>query len=244
MTGARVIVWEPDIKEFVVITLEKWLDSYCETHSLVIIGRAGAGKSKLMHMLAWELCVGKAGGCTEYVFTKASDPLGVLSHSGFLRRAGCIVLTDFTLKTGRNVKLDDEELKSLLDVVEGGTIQSTRYRAAVIDPGLPRVIAVNTGGDSGSSTSTEENFGAWFAVHGQHGIAELLNHLGDLKKATKLIDRMSDDEVAFVRRVAIMLVDPTMSLITPALLGQLKAGTASSSADRKDRRTAFWSSRG
>ena len=160
MTGAKVVVWETATKEFVSINLAKWLDGYCETHSLIIVGRAGAGKSKLMHMLAWELCVGKEGGCTEYVFTKALDPLGVLSHSGMLRRAGCLVLTDFTLKTGRNIKIDDEELKSLLDVVEGGTIQSTRYRAAIIDPGLPRVIAVNTGGDI-SGNGTNEDYGAW-----------------------------------------------------------------------------------
>ena len=196
-----------------------------------------------MHVLAWELCVGKEGGCTEYVFTKALDPLGVLSHSGMLRRAGCLVLTDFTLKTGRNIKIDDEELKSLLDVVEGGTIQSTRYRAAIIDPGLPRVIAVNTGGDI-SGNGTNEDYGAWFSSHCQFGMAELLNNLDNLEQAARTIASMTDDEVASVRRVAIMLVDPGNSLITPTLLMQLRAGTASSTCDRKARRNAFWAGRG
>jgi hypothetical protein len=38
------------------VTLTEWLDDYCESHSLFLVGRAGAGKSKLLHMVAaaWE----------------------------------------------------------------------------------------------------------------------------------------------------------------------------------------------
>jgi hypothetical protein len=221
------------------VTLTEWLDDYCESHSLFVVGRAGAGKSKLLHMVAAELCLGKdcEPPCRRYVWAKALDPLGVLSHTGVLASAGCLVLTDLTLTTGRNQRISSEELKSLLDVVEGGVVQSCRYRSATITAGLPRVMAVNMG-------DTRESFGRVFSEHGQHGLAELVNNLEDLGKATMLIQRLSDDDVATARRVAICTPDPKESLITARMLEVLEADTARFSGGRKARRAAFWASRG
>jgi hypothetical protein len=221
------------------VTLTEWLDDYCESHSLFVVGRAGAGKSKLLHMVAAELCLGKAcePPCSRYVWAKALDPLGVLSHTGVLASAGCLVLTDLTLTTGRNQRISSEELKSLLDVVEGGVVQSCRYRSATISAGLPRVMAVNMG-------DTRESFGRVFSEHGQHGLAELVNNLEDLGKATMLVQRLSDDDVATARRVAICTPDPSQSLITAAMLEMLERDTAKVSNARKARRAAYWAARG
>jgi hypothetical protein len=215
------------------------LDQYCETHSLLIVGRAGSGKSKLLHMLAAELCIGKNATppCNRYIWCKALDPLGVLSHTGAVASAGCIILTDMTLTTGRNTQISSEELKSLLDVVEGGVVQSCRYRAATIDAGLPRVLAVNMG-------RTHDAYGRLFSQHGQHGLAALMNSLDDLAAATLLMQDMSDDELASVRRVAICTPDPGVSLITPALLQMLESDTLRATGDRQARRRAFWAARG
>lgn len=232
----EVVYWDPPLKQFHKTTLMSWLDDLCETHSLLLVGKPGAGKSKLLHMLAWELCVGKEG-CSEYVYTKSLDPLGVLSHSGVLRRAGCLVITDCSLSVGRNTKLDDEELKSLLDVVEGGGLQSCRYRTATIDAGLPRIIATNMG------DSTTDH-GAWFDKHGQPGIGHLVKNLHDLPLATRIIGSMGDDAVAAVRRVAVCCLDHEQSLITGALLERLQSDTSVATASRRSRRAAYWAERG
>jgi hypothetical protein len=190
-------------------------------------------------MLAAELCIGKPvePPCSRYVWAKALDPLGVLSHTGTLASAGCLVLTDLTLTTGRNQKISSEELKSLLDVVEGGVVQSCRYRSATISAGLPRVMAVNMG-------DTRESFGRVFSEHGQYGLAELVNNLDDLGKATLLVQRLSDDDIAAARRVAICTPDPSQSLITARMREMLEADTARIRSDRKARRAAFWAARG
>ena len=225
----RVVLWLRG--GFVAVSLEEWLNHHCETHSLMLIGSSGAGKSKLLHMLAQELCLG--GDRTQYVFTKAIDPLGVLSHAGMLKRCGVLACTDFSLKAGRNVQLDAEELKSVLDIVEGGTIPSTRYRSAVIEAGLPRVFAVNTGDSAGS----------YFSKHEQYGIAMLIETLPDVAKATEALRGMSDDDIASVRRVAICLPDPGKSLITESLLTRLEADTSAATGLRQQRRRAHWADR-
>jgi hypothetical protein len=220
-------------------TLTAWLDDFCETHSLLIVGRAGSGKSKLLHMLAAELCVGREADppCCRYVWAKALDPLGVLSHTGALATAGCLVCTDLTLTTGRNTQISSEELKSLLDVVEGGVVQSCRYRAATIDAGLPRILAVNMG-------RSHDACGRLFSEHGQHGLAALMNSLDDLPAAARLMLDMSDEELASVRRVAICTPDPAKSLITEQMLRVLEGDTARATGNRKARRQAYWAEQG
>jgi hypothetical protein len=98
-------------------------------------------------------------------------------------------------------------------------------------------MAVNMG-------DARESYGRVFAEHGQYGLAQLVNNLEDLGLATTLVQRMSDDEVATARRVAICTPDPEESLITPALLTMLETDTARVSGDRRARRAAFWAARG
>ncbi len=56
--------------------------------------------------------------------------------------------------------LSDEGLKSLLDIVEGGSF-AARYHVASIPAAVPRVFAVN-------SSDAE-----WFENHGLHGLVAL-----------------------------------------------------------------------
>jgi hypothetical protein len=98
-------------------------------------------------------------------------------------------------------------------------------------------MAVNMG-------DSVESYGKVFSEHGQHGLAELLNNMQDLSKATRLVQRLSDDDVATARRVAICTPDPSQSLITTAMLELLERDTAKVSNARKARRAAFWSARG
>ena len=159
-----LILWDPRGQTFEVFTLEEWLEG--DEHllsTLLLLGPGARGKSKLMHMLAQELCTGYEKPC--YIFAKAIDPLGMLSHTGEVRKSAVLCMTDFKFRTARKGDLDAEDLKSLLDVVEGGSIPDTRYRPAIFPEGLCRILALN---DSNVES------GAWFSRYGKHGIASLI----------------------------------------------------------------------
>jgi hypothetical protein len=234
MHTRAIAIWDPRLDKFIHVTLAEWVATHHTTHTLMMIGKPGKGKSKLLMMLAWEMCASKP--CDEFVFAKSIDPLGVLSHTGVLRRAGCLVLTDFDLKTKAGA-LTSEELKSLLDVIEGGSIPSTRYRACQLEGGLPRMIAVNTNGQG-----DEQNYGSWFQKFGQYGLAALVDNLNDLPAATQLIRTMPDDEVASARRVALWSLE-SYSLINHEMHSRLTQGTAAVAAERATNRKVYWEKR-
>ena len=82
--------------------LQEWLDDdehLCST--LLLLGPGQLGKSKLLHQLCQELTIAEA--CKLYVYGKAIEPLGVLSHSGVLRSAAALALTDFDFAAARGV---------------------------------------------------------------------------------------------------------------------------------------------
>jgi hypothetical protein len=90
---------------------------------------------------------------------------------------------------------------------------------------------------------SHDSYGRLFSQHGQYGLAALMNSLDDLSAATLLMQDMSDDELASVRRVAICTPDPAQSLITPSLLRLLEADTVQATGDRHARRRAYWAAR-
>jgi hypothetical protein len=128
------------------------------------MGAGALGKSKLLHQLCQEICI--AYDMPQYVFGKAVDPLGILSHAGELRKSGAIALTDFDLAASRGRSYGHEALKSLLDVPEGGCIKDTRWRPATIPKDKPRLLALN--GDI-------ESYGAWFWKYEQCAIATMID---------------------------------------------------------------------
>ena len=246
-----LILWDPRGQTFEVFTLEEWLEG--DEHllsTLLLLGPGARGESKLMHMLAQELCTGYEKPC--YIFAKAIDPLGMLSHTGEVRKSAVLCMTDFKFRTARKGDLDAEDLKSLLDVVEGGSIPDTRYRPAIFPEGLCRILALNDSNDES---------GAWFGRYNQHGIASLIKALSaipDIKAtfaksktlygsdpdvakllaAQKAMCSLSADEQAACRRVCVGFVDAKEYLLTDDRVQTLRAGAKAKAAEAKARRAA------
>ena len=226
----EIVLWQPERQNFNRMSLEQWLDT--EEHllsSLIILGPGGLGKSKLMHMLAKEICV--AYDKEVYIFGKALDPLGVLSHCGVVRQCAVLALTDFDLKA-RKGALSAEEIKSLFDVVEGGSVQQTGYRPAMFPPGLCRLFALNGSG---------ADIGLWFEKGGMYGIATTARHLekNDLEAAAEMVKTLDTDQQAQMRRFALCM--PTQSLITGATVVQLREDARAKAASGLARRHARYS---
>jgi hypothetical protein len=211
--------------------VEGWLNS--EEHlqsTLVLIGGGGRGKSKLAHMLATELTLGQ--GCEQYIFTKALDPLGMLSHTGQVRRSGAVIFTDFEMKSGRSGGgdlLGPEAMKSLLDIVEGGTIVGTRYRPTTFRPFLPRVLALQ---------GSEDEYGRWFSEQGHSALAAVLSSLRDEAAAVRALRAADPHAQAIARRMAAALVPDVGSLITEEAKRSLAFDTKAMAAAALVRRRA------
>ena len=75
-----MVFWNNVNKEFQTLTLNQWLDgAEHNLSSLLLLGEGARGKSKLCHMIAKELTIGKK--LKQYVFGKSIDPLGTLSDA-------------------------------------------------------------------------------------------------------------------------------------------------------------------
>jgi len=220
-----IVHWDPEAKRFQLHTVESYLDS--EEHllsSILFLGEGGLGKSKLMHMMAAEMCI--AYDKQQYIFGKSIDALGILSFSGAVRASGALVLTDFEFKAARGTNYGAEALKSLLDVPEGGSIQGTRWRPALFPPGLPRLFGLN-----GKATA----WGDWFRLYDQDAIGTMMDNLGDLQKATTLMAALGPDEQAACRRVSVAVcLEPLITVSAKGALRQsAKAKAAAGLARRK-----------
>ncbi len=233
----QTLRWDPTTGAFEVTSLHQWLDgpNHLMT-TLLITGSGGRGKSRLMHSLAQELCI--AYGKSSYIYGKSIDALGILSYAGEVRKAAVLMLTDFDLKIARGGALGSEALKSILDVVEGGSVQDTRYRPAVFPPSLPRIIAVN---------ENEDTAGEWFTHNGQVGIGMLMQELTDktkdgnpLTRAATVLKTLSADDQAAVRRVSIAMCVGDESLIREETRTRLMEDTMARAAVALARREAFW----
>jgi hypothetical protein len=227
----KVSWWDPEDLAFRSTTVEGWLNSDEHLQStLVIVGGGGRGKSKLAHMLATELTLGQ--GSEQYIFTKALDPLGMLSHTGQIRKSGAVVFTDFEMKSGRSGGgdlLGPEAMKSLLDIVEGGTIVGTRYRPTTFRPFLPRVLALR---------GSEEEYGRWFSENGHSSLAAMLTSLKDEAAATRELRAADAHAQAIARRMAVALVPDAGSLITEETKRSLAVDTRAMAAAALARRKA------
>jgi len=120
-----VFRWEPAEGDFHRETLQQYLDGSGHLlSSLIVVGEGGTGKSRMLHTMATEITIGADQSC--YLFGKSLDALGILSFSGAVRRAGCVVITDADLRVARGAWISTESFKSLVDVEEGGALLDTR----------------------------------------------------------------------------------------------------------------------
>ena len=230
----KVYVWNPSSKQFDTMTLQAWLES--DEHlltALLLLGEGGKGKSKLSHMLAQDLTVGYAKEL--YVLAKAVDPLGILSHTGVFKKAGALIIADADFKTTKG-PMSAEEVKSVFDIQEGGTIQGTRYRPANFAGGgeLPRIFNMN---------ASPADMGKFFRKHDMHGIAMVLEAIaGDkLQKAAEQLQTLDAVTQAQVRRFAIALCMKEESLVTEDTIATLRANTKERALAAKRRRENYYS---
>ena len=224
--------WEPTQKGFIKETLREWLDGPAHLlTTLIIIGEGGKGKSKLLHALAQEVCIGE--GKTSYLFGKNLDALGILSYAGEVRRAAAVCLTDCNLKVARGGSLSSESLKSLLDVVEGGSLPDTRYRPAQFPPGLVRMLAYN---------GNARGYGDFFINNGQAGLGYAIGELAlrGEEAAARMLRGMSSDDQASARRASIAICVGEEDLITEETKAALMSATTERAEAAKARRTAHW----
>ena len=71
------------------------------------------------------------------------EPLVTLNKNGVLANAGAVICEDFDLQSARG-SLSKEDLKTLFDVRDGGTVESKRYGTIDFPPGLPRLFSFNS----------------------------------------------------------------------------------------------------
>jgi hypothetical protein len=156
----------------------------------------------------------------------------MLSHSGQIRKSGAVIFTDFEMKSGRSGGgdlLGPEAMKSLLDVVVGGTIVGARYRPTTFRPFLPRVLALQ---------GSEEEYGRWFSENGHSSLAAALSSLKDVEAATRTLRAADAHAQAIARRMAIALVPDQGSLITDEAKESLAVDTRAMAAAALARRRA------
>ena len=70
-------------------------------------------------------------------------PLVTLSKNGALANAGAVICEDLDLQSARGPS-SKEDLKTLFDVRDGGTVESKRYGTIDFPPGLPRLFSFNS----------------------------------------------------------------------------------------------------
>ena len=71
------------------------------------------------------------------------ETLVQLSKKGILANAGAVILEDFEFYSLRG-SLSTEDLKTLFDVRDGGTVECKRYGTIDFPPGLPRLFGFNS----------------------------------------------------------------------------------------------------
>ena len=238
--GLRFVRWSRKKRQVILMRLDEWINGdEHERCSLLMFGEAEVGKSKLAHLCAQEMCIAK--GADRYVFTKAVDALGVLTHAGDLRQSGAICLMDFKFQASRGKLLKEEDFKSLYDVEEGGSIKDTRYKPERLPAGVPTIMGLN--GSPGS-------FGKWFREHEQYNMSMWLDALqalpGETRRAykdrlTNLVSGFSADEQAMCRRVAIAI--PSSPLVTEGFVARLEQDSRTAAAVHRQRRQAYWAAK-
>ena len=149
----------------------------------------------------------------------------------------------FYLRIQRQVKrivtrgpLSAEEVKSIFDVQEGGTVQQTRYRPANFAGGgeLPRIFNMNGSTDA---------MGSFFRKYDMDGIASCVESLaaGNLQKAADDIRSLDGDTQAQIRRFAIALCMEDGLLVTEATIATLRANAKERAEAAKKRRMNYHS---
>jgi hypothetical protein len=220
MINAEVIEYDHITKKIVCSKFDDFMstDKHLKKSMALVGDHPGAGKSQLQHSM------GRTFGVMyqkeSYVFAKAFDPLGVLSRAGIVSASSSIHWSDPDACSQNGVPLSLEALKSVFDVLEGGSYQC-RQCVSIFGPELPRTFAIN--GD--------RQGGTWFSKAN----IPVLHHLA--MKNEKAVNAASADERAIARRVAICWTPEKIVLDTG--VAELAAQTEAKAQQGKERLAQF-----
>ena len=157
--------WDVTTEQVVEYTLAEVLDNGMYlSHTLFFVGKAGRGKSQLLHALGREVTNRRTAvdpSMDRYAFAKTLDPFGLLTKHGTISSIACFCLTDLDLVSRIKERLTMEEVKGLFKAEEAGTIPA-RYHVATFPEFVPMFVAVNTGVTNGSQI----DYTTWFNSQG------------------------------------------------------------------------------
>lgn len=191
----------------------------CLRKTCVLAGAPRGGKSTVAKLLAKGYCVDVSSDI--FVFSKAIDPLGILTRNGTMRKVGAYVLTDCDMESRLNSSLGEESLKSLVDVAEGGMIPA-RYANVQFEPCRPHILAINADAEGvGWPTKQHVPF-----------VAALI------RKDTEYLAAADPDVQAMASRVRVFFYGPGIGLLTQAAKDDMRDVTEAMMAERLARRAA------
>ena len=171
------------------------------THTLWMVGKAGQGKSQLLHALARELTnrmMATDPQLCRYAFSKGIDPFGMLTKNGVMAVIAVFILTDFEMVSRCGQSLSFENAKNLFGVDELGEVPA-RYHVAHFPEFRPMLCAVNHSYDEHG----KPDYGSWFMK--QSTPLSVLANLANNKPLE--IAKASEDEKAIARRCIIFCCD-------------------------------------
>ena len=181
--------WDIHKKKFIGMTLDEWVQEYHRNQSAILCGAGAAGKTQVMHSLGKTFCIMYGGDL--YIYTKACDPVGILTKNGTTTQCSFFGFSDFNLETLMNSSLNAEEVKSLMDSQEGGSHRA-RQHAAIYPRKTPKCFAFN---------EDLVDMAKMFRGLGLPQFEHMFN-----KDAAKL-SKMSNSDQATARRVAIFPIE-------------------------------------
>ena len=183
--------------------------------SAMLIGAGGAGKSQVMHSMGKTFCIRYQHPL--YIYTKALDPMGILTRSGTTGMAGFFGFSDFDPNTLMNSTMSSEEVKSLFDCQEGGSHRA-RYHVATYPRKTPKCFAPN---------ATAEECGEMFEGMALQMFAHLMN-----KDVAKMLELSTTDQ-AIARRVVVFPIKDT--IISTEHIQELKNADQAAVTEGKER---------
>jgi hypothetical protein len=185
-----------------VITLKRVLDESADylTRSLWFIGPPGYGKTTLIGAIAQE--VAHRQGFDSFCEATALDPFGQLTKMGICEKIGAFAISDFDLVSGGgglDSALSLSDMTSLLDCCANASFKA-RYHCATLPKHRSRLFAINptVSQPVPPSTTSELNWGGWFADQGYPIIESFVNG--------KSLSAYGDRHKALLRRMIVFKV--------------------------------------
>lgn len=203
----------------------------CYRRSIWFIGGSGKGKSTLSDAIGRLECVRQ--GLQLYFSGKGLDGLRMFTKQGYMQQFAAFVISDFTFSFGLNLRMDEASIKSLL-----GTEEAVEHQARYFPARWPaerlRIFSVNTGKklNTDGVEVDEIDYGNFFFNHRcLHGVGFLAN------KDMEALQRCSDDQLSFCRRVILFRLSPE-NTIKP-ISKDCHAMSVARAQERRERYHAF-----